>query len=81
MSEEACKAGSVQKDLNLVESGRILRLGPGLVDVFLDVLSADALFLRTLRIMDYSLLVRFYDLILILLLLLEAYLSIDICVT
>jgi len=57
VSEEKCKMGSVQKDLNLIQSGRVLRLGPGLVDAFLDTLSNDCLFLQSLRIMDYSLLV------------------------
>lgn len=58
VSPDACSAGKVQKDLNLMQSGRTLRLGPGLVDIFLETLSADAFFLRMLHIMDYSLLVN-----------------------
>jgi 1-phosphatidylinositol-4-phosphate 5-kinase len=56
-NEESCREGAVQKDLNLVQSGRKFRLGPEHIDIFYDTLKADVIFLRDQNIMDYSLLV------------------------
>ena len=56
-SAEACKEGAVQKDLNLIQSGRKIRLGPENIDIFYETLKSDVMFLRDLNIMDYSLLV------------------------
>jgi 1-phosphatidylinositol-4-phosphate 5-kinase len=56
-SPEDCAKGAVQKDLNLMESKRKIRLGPENIDIFYNTLKADVDFLKELNIMDYSLLV------------------------
>ncbi len=56
-SPEQCREGAVQKDLNLMQSGRKFRLGPENIDIFYNTLKADVTFLRDQNIMDYSLLV------------------------
>ena len=56
-SAEACKEGAVQKDLNLVQSGRKFRFGAEHIDILYSTLKADVTFLRDQHIMDYSLLV------------------------
>ena len=58
VSEEECNNGSVQKDINLLESGRVIRLGEENSKLFVETITHDALFLKSLGIMDYSLLVR-----------------------
>lgn len=55
-SPEDCRAGAVQKDLNLMESGNKVRLGEPNIDIFHETLKADVTFLKELHIMDYSLL-------------------------
>ena len=60
-SPEACKEGAVQKDLNLIQSGRKIRLGPENIDIFYETLKSDVMFLRDLNIMDYSLLLGIHD--------------------
>eukprot|EP01032_Pedospumella_encystans_P012007 gene12007-13921_t len=60
-SEAACKQGAVQKDLNLMESGRKIRLGEENIDLFYETLKADVNLLQSLNIMDYSLLVGIHD--------------------
>eukprot|EP01034_Spumella_vulgaris_P022517 gene22517-28650_t len=57
----ACANGAVQKDLNLMNSGRKLCFGPENVKLFRDTLHADCMFLRDLNIMDYSLLVGIHE--------------------
>lgn len=53
-----CKEGAVQKDINLMESGRKICLGAEKIDIFYQTLREDLHFLSKLNIMDYSLLVR-----------------------
>lgn len=54
---ESCAQGAVQKDLNLMDSGRKFRFGEERIDIFYKTLTADVGLLKELNIMDYSLLV------------------------
>ena len=49
-------AAAVFKDLDLISSGTRIQLGPGRREAFLAQVSADAAFLASMQIMDYSLL-------------------------
>lgn len=57
---EACEKGAVQKDCNLMESGRTLYFGE-MVETLRETLVSDSNFLAKLMIMDYSLLVGVHD--------------------
>lgn len=50
------QSGITQKDVNLLDSGRVLRLGKNCMR-FVSVLAADISFLQSVNIMNYSLLV------------------------
>lgn len=56
-SAEDCAKGAVQKDLNLIASGRKLRLGAKGSQRLASVLKADVSLLTQLNVMDYSLLI------------------------
>ena len=53
--------GGVLKDLDLLNDERKLHLGPEKKTLFMQQLSKDAMFLASLNIMDYSLLVGIHD--------------------
>lgn len=56
-----CKMGAVQKDLNLVKSGRKFRLPEAHMEIFKFTIESDSNFLASLNIMDYSLLVGVHE--------------------
>lgn len=56
-----CKMGAVQKDLNLVKSGRKFRLPEPYMEIFKSTIESDSSFLASLNIMDYSLLVGVHE--------------------
>jgi len=60
-SEEDCKKGAVQKDMNLVNSKRRFKFGDEGSALFRKVLTKDVQFLQRLNVMDYSLLVGVHE--------------------
>jgi hypothetical protein len=60
-SDNDCKNGAVQKDLNLQQSGSKFMLGSNISKHLAKTLKSDARFLARLNIMDYSLLVGVHN--------------------
>eukprot|EP01038_Epipyxis_sp_PR26KG_P011644 gene11644-15594_t len=60
-NEEDCLAGAVQKDINLTRSGKKLRLDQNKYSILTETLRNDVNFLKSLNIMDYSLLVGIHN--------------------
>ncbi|KAI8838378.1 hypothetical protein BC829DRAFT_493039 [Chytridium lagenaria] len=54
---------AVLKDLNWVERGRKLKLGPQKSRAFVEQMEKDVAFLVSMKIMDYSLLIGYHDLV------------------
>ncbi|KAJ3326888.1 Phosphatidylinositol-4-phosphate 5-kinase [Blyttiomyces sp. JEL0837] len=65
ISEEQAKANprAVLKDLNWLERGKKLHLGPRKREVFVQQMERDVEFLVSMKIMDYSLLIGCHDLV------------------
>ncbi|KAJ3092759.1 Phosphatidylinositol-4-phosphate 5-kinase [Physocladia obscura] len=59
---EDVKPYSTLKDLNFLERGRKIQLGPRKKEIFLQQLERDVLFLQMMNIMDYSLLFGVHNL-------------------
>ncbi|KAJ3165157.1 Phosphatidylinositol-4-phosphate 5-kinase [Irineochytrium annulatum] len=64
LTDEEMKANplAVMKDLNWIQRGRKLHLGPGKKRIFMEQIERDVAFLERMKIMDYSLLVGYHDL-------------------
>ncbi|KAJ3114367.1 Phosphatidylinositol-4-phosphate 5-kinase [Phlyctochytrium bullatum] len=61
--EEAKNPRAVLKDLNWLQKGRKLKLGPEKETQFVEQMERDVAFLTSMKIMDYSLLVGYHDLV------------------
>ncbi|KAJ3017198.1 UNVERIFIED_CONTAM: Phosphatidylinositol-4-phosphate 5-kinase [Siphonaria sp. JEL0065] len=59
---ENIKPHSTLKDLNFINSGKRMQLGPHKKEMFLEQLEKDALFLQIMNVMDYSLLLGIHNL-------------------
>ncbi|KAJ3210425.1 Phosphatidylinositol-4-phosphate 5-kinase [Dinochytrium kinnereticum] len=61
--EEKKNPRAVLKDMNWLQRGRKLRLGPEKERQFVEQMEKDVAFLSSMKIMDYSLLVGYHDLV------------------